>query len=132
MITRNDIRDILDSLRIATRLGPQGEIVLNFEPDSDFEHPVIVTIQVERESRINFIAFSPGYEPSDDMLFLTNRNNARRNLPTAVVRNGAISMEYSYYISEEVSHEYLKESVVSKTLHSMWSAYVDLERDNVG
>lgn len=131
MITKDQIRDYLDKLRLSTRLDNDGDIVFSFNPDDDFGYPVVVTIVVENGFRVSFMAGAVGYEPAGDPLFLANRNNARRNYPTAVVRDGHVRMEYSVVLREEVSDDYIMHTVLGQTLSSIWSAYVDLEKETV-
>ena len=63
-------------------------------------------------------------------LHLANRHNCRRNLPTAVVRDGNVRMECSFLLDEEVSKAYIVENCIKMVLGSIWRAYVDLEKED--
>lgn len=129
-ITKEQVRNCLDKLGVSSRLDNDGDLVTVFNADETFPYNVYITIIVDN-NRVSYISGAPDYHPQTDPLFLVNRSNARRNYPTAVVRGGEIRMEYSYYITEEVSEEYLTQTVIRMILSSIWTAYTDLEKDSI-
>ncbi len=104
MIDKNIIRGYLDELRISTRLDDDGDMVIVQSADEDFGHDVVIFVMVNN-NRLSYAAGAPGYEPRQDPYHLANRHNCRRNLPTAVVRDGNVRMECSFLLDEEVSKE---------------------------
>ena len=127
MIDKNIIRGYLDELRISTRLDDDGDMVIVQSADEDFGHDVVIFVMVNN-NRLSYAAGAPGYEPRQDPYHLANRHNCRRNLPTAVVRDG--NMECSFLLDEEVSKEYIVENCIKMVLGSIWRAYVDLEKED--
>lgn len=85
---------------------------------------------ISDERRLAFIGSADNYHPDGDLLFLANRSNSRRNFPTAVVRGDEVRFEYSFFISEEVSDQYIINCIKS-VMTSIWSGYRDLEKDTI-
>lgn len=129
MIDKNIIRGYLDELRISTRLDDDGDMVVVQSADEDFGHDVVIFVMVNN-NRLSYAAGAPGYEPRQDPYHLANRHNCRRNLPTAVVRDGNVRMECSFLLDEEVSKAYIVENCIKMVLGSIWRAYVDLEKED--
>ena len=129
MIDKNIIRGYLDELRISTRLDDDGDMVVVQSADEDFGHDVVIFVMVNN-NRLSYAAGAPGYEPRQDPYHLANRHNCRRNLPTAVVRDGNVRMECSFLLYEEVSKAYIVENCIKMVLGSIWRAYVDLEKED--
>ena len=129
MIDKNIIRGYLDELRISTRLDDDGDMVVVQSADEDFGHDVVIFVMVNN-NRLSYAAGAPGYEPRQDPYHLANRHNCRRNLPTAVVRDGNVRMECSFLLDEEVSKAYIVEHCIKMVLGSIWRAYVDLEKED--
>ena len=127
-IDRNIIREYLDELHIATRIDDDGDMVIVQSADEDFGHDVVIFVMVNN-NRLSYAAGAPGYTPQSDLYQLANRHNCRRNMPTAVVRDGNIRMECSFLLDEEVSKEYIVENCIKMVLGSIWQAYVGLEKD---
>lgn len=124
------IRDILDELHVATSYDDEGDLMIVQQADEDFVYDVLIYILVNND-RLTYIAYAPGYEPRGNLYELANRNNCRKNLPMAVVREGQIRMEYSFLLDEEVSREYIRENCIGMTLGAIWHAFVDLEKEDV-
>ena len=129
MIDKNIIRGYLDELRISTRLDDDGDMVVVQSADEDFGHDVVIFVMVNN-NRLSYAAGAPGYEPRQDPYHLANRHNCRRNLRTAVVRDGNVRMECSFLLDEEVSKAYIVENCIKMVLGSIWRAYVDLEKED--
>ena len=129
MIDKNIIRGYLDELRISTRLDDDGDMVVVQSADEDCGHDVVIFVMVNN-NRLSYAAGAPGYEPRQDPYHLANRHNCRRNLPTAVVRDGNVRMECSFLLDEEVSKAYIVENCIKMVLGSIWRAYVDLEKED--
>ena len=129
MIDKNIIRGYRDELRISTRLDDDGDMVVVQSADEDFGHDVVIFVMVNN-NRLSYAAGAPGYEPRQDPYHLANRHNCRRNLPTAVVRDGNVRMECSFLLDEEVSKAYIVENCIKMVLGSIWRAYVDLEKED--
>ena len=129
MIDKNIIRGYLDELRISTSLDDDGDMVVVQSADEDFGHDVVIFVMVNN-NRLSYAAGAPGYEPRQDPYHLANRHNCRRNLPTAVVRDGNVRMECSFLLDEEVSKAYIVENCIKMVLGSIWRAYVDLEKED--
>ena len=129
MIDKNIIRGYLDELRISTRLDDDGDMVVVQSADEDFGHDVVIFVMVNN-NRLSYAAGAPGYQPRQDPYHLANRHNCRRNLPTAVVRDGNVRMECSFLLDEEVSKAYIVENCIKMVLGSIWRAYVDLEKED--
>lgn len=129
MIDKNIIRGYLDELRISTRLDDDGDMVVVQSADEDFGHDVVIFVMVNN-NRLSYAVSAPGYEPRQDPYHLANRHNCRRNLPTAVVRDGNVRMECSFLLDEEVSKAYIVENCIKMVLGSIWRAYVDLEKED--
>ena len=129
MIDKNIIRGYLDELRISTRLDDDGDMVVVQSADEDFGHDVVIFVMVNN-NRLSYAAGAPGYEPRQDPYHLANRHNCRRNLPTAVVRDGNVRMECSFLLDEEVSKAYIVENCIKMVLGSIWRAYVVLEKED--
>ena len=129
MIDKNIIRGYLDELRISTRLDDDGDMVVVQSADEDFGHDVVIFVMVNN-NRLSYAAGAHGYEPRQDPYHLANRHNCRRNLPTAVVRDGNVRMECSFLLDEEVSKAYIVENCIKMVLGSIWRAYVDLEKED--
>ena len=129
MIDKNIIRGYLDELRISTRLDDDGDMVVVQSADEDFGHDVVIFVMVNN-NRLSYAAGAPGYGPRQDPYHLANRHNCRRNLPTAVVRDGNVRMECSFLLDEEVSKAYIVENCIKMVLGSIWRAYVDLEKED--
>lgn len=127
-IDKSLIREYLDELHIATRTDDDGDLVIVQSADEDFQHDVVIFVIVN-DNRLSFAAGAPGYKPAGDPLFLANRHNCRRNLPTAVVRDSNIRMECSFLLDEEVSKAYIVENCIKMPLGSIWRAFVGLEKD---
>lgn len=123
------IRDILDEMHIATSIDNDGDLLIIQQADQDFVYDVFISILVNN-NRLTFLAEAEGYEPDGDLLMLANRHNIRRHLPTAIVRNGQIRMEYSYLLDEEVSRDYIRENCIGMTLSAIWHGFLNLERDD--
>lgn len=124
------IRDILDEMHIASSYDNDGDLLVIQQADEDFVYDVAVYILVN-DNRLSFLAAAHDYEPRGNLLELANRHNCRRNLPTAVVRDGHIRMEYSYLLDEDVSREYIRENCIGMTLGAIWHGFMQLERDDV-
>lgn len=129
MIDKNIIRGYLDELRISTRIDEDGDMVVVQSADEDFGHDVVIFVMVNN-NRLSYAAGAPGYQPAQDPYHLANRHNCRRNLPTAVVRDGNVRMECSFLLDEEVSKAYIVENCIKMVLGSIWRAYVDLEKED--
>lgn len=129
MVDKNLIRGYLDELRISTRLDDDGDMVIVQSADEDFGHDVVIFVMVNN-NRLSYAAGAPGYEPRQDPYHLANRHNCRRNLPTAVVRDGSVRMECSFLLDEEVSKAFIVENCIKMVLGSIWRAYVDLEKED--
>lgn len=127
-VDKNLIRSYLDELNISTRIDDDGDMVVVQSADEDFGNDVIIFIMVN-DNRLSYAAGSPSYVPSQDPYFLANRHNCRRNMPTAVVREGNIRMECSFLLDEEVSKAYIVENCIKMVLGSIWQAYVGLENE---
>lgn len=128
MVDKNLIRGYLDELKISTRLDDDGDIMIVQSADEDFGHDVVIFVMVNN-NRLSYAAGAPGYEPQQDVYYLANRHNCRRNLPTAVVRDGNVRMECSFLLDEEVSKAYIVENCIKMVLGSIWRAYVELEKE---
>lgn len=122
------IRDILDEMQIASSYDSDGDLLVLQHADEDFVYNVYV-FMIVRNNRLTFIANAPDYEPKGSLLELANRHNCRRNLPTAVVVDDRLRMEYSYLLDEEVSREYIRENCIGMTLGAIWHGFMALERD---
>ena len=129
MIDKNIIRGYLDELRISTRLDDDGDMVIVQSADEDFGHDVVIFVMVNN-NRLSYAAGAPGYEPRQDPYHLANRHNCRRNMPTAVVRDGNVRMECSFLLDEEVSKAYIVENCIKMVLGSIWQSYVGLEKED--
>lgn len=125
---RNYIRSLLDRLDVPTRLDDDGDLMVTLDADNDFPHDLFICIVVEDGNRINLIGAAPDYHPEEDLYVLANRHNNRANYPTAVVRSGSIRMEYSFFIDEEVSDEYIKYDCLKRQISAFWNAFVNLEK----
>ena len=123
------IRDILDEMHVATSFDDDGDLMVVQQADEDFVYDVVIYIIVN-DNRLTFMAMAQDYEPDGDLLFLANRHNCRKNMPTAVVRNGHVRMEYSFLLDEEVSREYIRENCLGMALGSIWHGFMNLERDD--
>lgn len=128
-IDKYAIRDILDEMHVATSFDDDGDLMVVQQADEDFVYDVVIYIIVN-DNRLTFLAMAQDYEPAGDPLFLANRHNCRKNMPTAVVRNGHVRMEYSFLLDEEVSREYIRENCLGMALGSIWHGFMDLERDD--
>ncbi len=122
------IRDMLDELNIPSRYDDDGDLVLMQMADEDFVYDVVVYLIVEDE-RLSFVAFAADYEPRGNLYELANRHNTHKNIPTAVVRDNVIRMEYSYVLDEEVSREYIVKCCIQRTLGAIWHGFMELERN---
>ena len=123
------IRDILDEMHVATSFDDDGDLMVVQQADEDFVYDVVIYIIVN-DNRLTFMAMAQDYEPAGGLLFLANRHNCRKNMPTAVVRNGHVRMEYSFLLDEEVSREYIRENCLGMALGSIWHGFMNLERDD--
>ena len=123
------IRDILDEMHVATSFDDDGDLMVVQQADEDFVYDVVIYIIVN-DNRLTFMAMAQDYEPAGDLLFLANRHNCRKNMPTAVVRNGHVRMEYSFLLDEEVSREYIRENCLGMALGSIWHGFRNLKRDD--
>lgn len=128
-IDKNLIRSYLDELQIPTRLDDDGDMVIVQPADEDFAHDVVIFVMVSNNC-LSYMAGATGYTPYGDIYQLANRHNCRRTFPTAVVRDDAIRMEYSFVLDEEVSKDYIVENCIKMILGSIWRAFVDLEKDD--
>ena len=128
-VDKNLIRSYLDELQISTRIDDDGDMVIVQSADDDFGHDVVIFVIVNN-NRLSYAAGAPGYETKSDPYFLANRHNCRRNLPTAVVRDGHVRMECSFLLDEEVSKAYIVENCIKMVLGSIWRGYVDLEKED--
>ncbi len=128
MIDLQQIRKYFDELNIPTRIDEDGDMVVIQDADSDFGHNVVVFVMVSN-NRLSYAAASPTYEPAGDVYELCNRHNCRRNLPTAVVRDGKVRMEYSFLLDEEVSEAYIKENCITMVLGSIWNGFMTFEAE---
>ena len=128
-IDKHIIRDFFDELHISTRIDDDGDMVIVQSADEDFGHDVVIFVIV-KNIRLSYTAGASNYSPSQDIYFLANRHNCRKNLPVAVVRNGSIRMEYSFLLDEEVSKEYIVENCIKMVLGSIWRGFCDLEKDD--
>ena len=117
------IRDILDEMHVATSFDDDGDLMVVQQADEDFVYDVVIYIIVN-DNRLTFMAMAQDYEPAGDLLFLANRHNCRKNMPTAVVRNGHVRMEYSFLLDEEVSREYIRENCLGMALGSIWHGFM--------
>ncbi len=129
-MTRDQIRGFIDRLGVSSRIDDDGDIAVTLTADNDFGHNVTIWVMIGDERRLAFIGSADNYHPDGDLLFLANRSNSRRNFPTAVVRGDEVRFEYSYYISEEVSDQYIINCIKS-VMTSIWSGYRDLEKDTI-
>lgn len=129
-MTRDQIRTYIDQLGVSSRIDDEGDLCITLEADNDFGYNVNIWIVVSDPNRLVFIANADGYNPGGDLLYLANRSNSRRNFPTAVVRGQEVRFEYSFYISEEVSDDYLRNCLRS-VMSSVWSGYRDLEKETI-
>ncbi len=127
-IDKNQIRTYFDELRIPTRIDEDGDMVVVQSADEDFGHDVVIYVIVNGD-QLSYAAGAPGYTPAGDLFFLANRHNCRSNMPTAVVRDGAIRMEYSFLLDEEVSKEYIIENCIKFVLGSIWQSFVKFEKE---
>ncbi len=127
-IDKNLIRSYFDELSIASRLDEDGDLVIVQSADEDFGYDVVIYVIVNN-NRLSYAAGAPGYEPAQDPYYLANRHNVRRNLPTALVRDGKVRMEYSFLLDEEVSKEYIVENCIKMVLGNIWRGFCDLEKD---
>lgn len=129
-MTRDQIRTYIDQLGVSSRIDDEGDLCITLDADNDFGYNVNVWIVVSDPNRLAFIASADGYKPQGDLLYLANRSNSRRNFPTAVVRGQEVRFEYSFYITEEVSDDYLRNCLRS-VMSSVWSGYRDLEKETI-
>lgn len=129
-ISRDLIRTYLDELQISTRIDEDGDLVIVQGADEDFGHDVIIFIMVNN-NRLSYAAGSNTYTPSGDLLELVNRHNCRAYMPTAVVRDGNIRMEWSILLDEEVSKEFIVENCIRMPLGFIWRAFCDLEKGEI-
>lgn len=125
------LRAITDELRYPSRLAAENDLYVNIAPTDDFPFEAVVCIMIEHGCRLSFVGMAPEYEPAGDLLFLANRSNRRNYIPTAVVREGRIHMEYSFYINEDVSRDFVKQDCVLLTLEGIRKAFADMEKDNI-
>lgn len=126
-ISKQLIRDYMDELHISTRLDDDGDMVVVQNADEDFGHDVVIFVMVNN-NRLSYLAGAPGYKPALDLYQLANRHNCNNNMPTAVVRDGNLRMEYSFLLDEEVSKEYIIENCIKMALRSIWHAFKDFEK----
>ena len=127
-IDRNLIRSYFDELKIATHIDDDGDMVVIQSADEDFGHDVVIFVFVNN-NRLSYAAGAREYRPEGDLLMLANRHNCRRNMPTAVVRDGNIRMECSFLLDEEVSKEYIVENCIKMVLGTIWRGFRDLETE---
>ena len=127
-IDLNLIRGYLDEIGVATQIDEDGDLVIVQGADEDFGHNVVIVITVNN-NRLSYAAGAPGYEPKGDLYMLANRHNCSHHMPTAVVRNDAVRMEYSFLLDEEVSKEYIVENCIKMILGSIWRSFVTLEQE---
>jgi hypothetical protein len=127
-IDRNLIRSYFDELKIATHIDDDGDMVVIQSADEDFGHDVVIFVFVNN-NRLSYAAGAREYRPEGDLLMLANRHNCRRNMPTAVVRDGNIRMECSFLLDEEVSKEYIVENCIKMVLGTIWRGFCDLEKE---
>lgn len=127
-VDKNLIRQYLDELHISSRIDDDGDLVIVQSADEEFGHDVVIFVMVHNQ-RVSYAAGAPGYAPAEDPFFLANRHNCRRNMPTAVVRDGALRMECSFLLDEEVSKAYIVENCIKMVLGSIWRGFVDLEKE---
>lgn len=126
MLDKYKIRHMVDTLGMSSYLDSDGDIVITYFPDEDFGHRVNITLITEPH-RLSILGAAPDYTPKGDPLFLANFNNSARNYPTAVVRNGRIQMEYSIFISEDVSDAFIRDSYLMNVIPSVWHAFIEME-----
>lgn len=124
MLTKEQIRGYLDSLKVATGIDKDGDLLIQLSADDDFGYDVFIHVVVDPVC-ISFYGVSPAYEVTNP-LYLANRCNGRLNYPTAVVRDGEVRMEYALFITEDVSEDYIKGSL-NRILSAIWKAFTILE-----
>ena len=129
MFTLDQIRSYTDRFGVPSYVDDDGDLHLNFAADNDFPHNVDVVVLIDND-RLSYIAFPSDYHP-DNLEYKVNRANMRRNFPTAVTSKGELRMEYSFYISEDVSEEYIYDTCVRRILGSIWNAFVEFDRDDI-
>ncbi len=125
-ISKDIIKGLLDEAGVRVVYDDDGDMMLLQSADADFGHDVAVFIMVNN-NRLSFAAAAPTYHPMGNLLELANRHNCRRNLPTAVVRDGNIRMEATFLLDEEVSKEYIVDNCIKLVLGAIWHAFVSLE-----
>ncbi len=128
-MNKEQIRSLLDHLGVASRIDDDGDLAVTLEADNTFPHDVTIWIPVEDGRRLSFIAAASDFHPEGDLLLMANRNNRRRNYPTAVVRKGEIRMEYSFLVTEEVSNDFLT-SCLRQQISGIWAAFSDFEKED--
>ncbi len=121
------IRQYLDELHISTRIDEDGDILIVQSADDDFGYDVMIYIMIN-DGCMTYIAGANGYEPMGNLYELANDHNCRVRTPTAVVRDGKIRMECSYFLDEEVSKEYIIENCIKLPIASIWQAFVHFEK----
>ncbi len=129
MLSTEQIRTHLDALGFYSRMDDEGDLVVSLRADSDYANTIIVCVMVEHEMRLSFVASTPDYHPTGDLLFLANRHNRRHYMPAAVVRDGKLRMEYSYLITEEVSDDFLRYDCIQNIIRCIRNSFINLEKD---
>ena len=129
MMTRDQIRNIIDKMGISSRIDEDGDINFILEADDDFRYNVDIWLIVPPDGkRLIFFSNANGYVPNGDLLVLANRSNDRLNYPTAAVRGNEIRFEYCIFISEDVSEEFIINNIRS-IVSGIWNGYRSLEKE---
>lgn len=130
-ISRDIIRNCLDSLSTSTRIDDDGDLFTILSADKDFDHDVIIYFIVD-EDWVSLNAYASDYEVSDSnkgrvLLALNDFNKDYKVVKGCLVNNNVIRFEHSFFFAEGVTEEHIKRNL-KLTIATIWKGFCELNK----
>lgn len=130
-ISRDFIRNCLDSLNTSTRIDDDGDLFTILSADKDFNHDVIIYFIVD-EDWVSLNGYAGDYEVSDSnkgrvLLALNDFNKEYKVVKGCLVNNNVIRFEHSFLFAEGVTEEHIKRNL-RLAIATIWKGFCELNK----
>lgn len=130
-ISRDIIRNCLDSLSTSTRIDDDGDLFTILSADKDFDHDVIIYFIVD-EDWVSLNGYASDYEVSDSnkgrvLLALNDFNKEYKVVKGCLVNNNVIRFEHSFLFAEGVTEENIKRNL-RLAIATIWKGFCELNK----
>lgn len=130
-ISRDFIRNCLDSLNTSTRIDDDGDLFTILSADKEFNHDVIIYFIVD-ENWVSLNGYANDYKVSDSnrgrvLLALNDFNKEYKVVKGCLVNNNVIRFEHSFLFAEGITEEHVKLNL-KLAIATIWKGFCELNK----